>query len=64
MSTRAVSRCSRSSPRPVSTPSPSARRSLDSSALSAESAAAGGPSGQSTSISSSRGQPRVRFSTR
>jgi len=33
-------------------------------ALNAESAAAGGPSGHSTSISSSRGHPRLRFMQR
>ena len=56
--------CSRSSARPASTPSPSARRSLESSALSAESAAAGGSSGHRRSTSSARGQARSRFRTR
>ena len=54
----------RSSERPASAPSPSARRSLESRALSALSAAAGGCSGHSRSISSARPQSRSRLSTR
>ena len=54
----------RSSERPASAPSPSARRSFESSALSALSAAAGGRSGHSRSISSARPQSRSRLSTR
>ena len=50
---------SRTSDRPLSAPSPSARRSFESSALSAASAAAGGDSGQSTSISSPRGHGAI-----
>ena len=50
----------RSPPRPPTTPSPSVRRSLDSSALNAVSAAAGGRSGHSTSISSPREAGRGR----
>jgi hypothetical protein len=54
----------RSSDRPASAPSPSARRSFESSALSALSAAAGGRSGHRRSISSARPQSRSRLSTR
>ena len=55
---------SRTLERPTSAPEPSTRRSLDRSALSAVSAAAGGASGHSRSISSPREQGRSRLSAR